>query len=110
MESKGVEVLNCSAPGGVESRRDDVDRLMSRVAEVRVIADGYEFRLAGELAETHAIAEAFIRAEAVCCSFLHFELAETADSLMLRLTGSQEAIRFAEAAGIAAPAGKMEAA
>ncbi len=90
------ERIECVAVGGVESRRVDADTLMSRVSETRSIAGGYELRLTGDPAETRAIAEAFIRAEAVCCSFLHFDLLESADGLRLRLTGSPAAMQFVE--------------
>ena len=89
------EAIECVAPGGVESRRGDIEALLNRVAEVRPIAGGYEFRLNGDPVETRAVAEAFISAEAACCSFLRFDLTDTPDGLRVRLTGSPAAIQFA---------------
>jgi SAM-dependent methyltransferase len=94
------EALDCLAPGGLESRQPDIDRLMSRVAEVNTIADGYEFRLTGDVAESRALVEQFIRDEATCCSFLNFQLVEAEDELLLRLTGSREAMVLAKDIGI----------
>lgn len=88
------DLIECIAPGGIESRRSDIDALMSRVAGARLIADGYELRLTGDPAETRAMAEAFIREEAACCSFLHFDLADAPDGLIVRLTGTPAAMQF----------------
>ena len=76
---------------------------MSRVAKVNAIDDGYELQLTGDPIETRALAETFIRQEATCCSFLHFDLAETAEGLRLRLTGSPAAMVFAQDIGIGRP-------
>lgn len=91
-----AEALECTAPGGVESRQGDIEALMSRVAEIHPLDDGgYEIRLTGDQAETRTMAETFIREEAACCSFLRFDLVEVEDSLRLRLTGSPAAMEFA---------------
>jgi SAM-dependent methyltransferase len=91
------EVIECAAPGGVESRRSEIEALMSRVTEITPLENGgYEIRLAGDLAETRALAETFIRDEATCCSFLHFDLIEAEEGWVLKLTGSPAAMEFAK--------------
>jgi len=101
------EVIECAAPGGVESRRGDIEALMSRVAEINPIDEGYELQLTGDADETRKLAETFIRAEARCCSFLHFDLVEAEEGLRLKLTGSSAATEFAKGMvfGVEASAG-----
>ena len=72
--------------------------MLSRIVDITTIADGYEFLLAGDPAESRALAEAFIREEAACCSFLHFDLADAPNGLRLRLTSSPAGIEFAKEA------------
>jgi SAM-dependent methyltransferase len=79
------ESFECAAPGGIASRQADIAALMSRIAAITPLAQGYEFQLTGDPAETRALAEAFIRAEAACCSFLRFELSDAPEGLRLRL-------------------------
>jgi len=95
-KSQQAEVIACTAPGGVSSRRPDLEALLSHIIDITPINSGYEFQLAGDPAETRPMVEAFIRAEATCCSFLHFNLIETPSSLRLQLTGSPAALEFAE--------------
>lgn len=95
--SEGEEV-ECVAPGGVESRRGDIEALMNRVAEINPVPDGYELLLTGNPAEARALAEAFIRQEASCCSFLHFELNDTPEGLRVKLTSSPAGVEFAKGA------------
>ncbi len=93
--SEGEEV-ECVAPGGVESRRGDIEALMNRVTEINPVPDGYELLLTGNPAESRALAEAFIRQEASCCSFLHFELDDTPEGLRVKLTSSPSGVEFAK--------------
>jgi SAM-dependent methyltransferase len=95
--SKGEEI-ECSAPGGSEARLKDSEALLSRIVNITPIADGYEFLLTGDPAETRALAEAFIREEAACCSFLHFDLAEVPGGLRLRLASTPAGVEFAKEA------------
>jgi arsenite methyltransferase len=81
----------CAAPGGVETRQADVAELASRIIGLNSVGDGYELLLGGERAETRALAEAFIQAEAVCCSFLHFSLRDSDEGLVLGLSGQPAA-------------------
>ena len=71
---------------------------MNRVAEINPVAGGYELLLTGNPAEARALAEAFIRQEASCCSFLHFELNDTPEGLRVKLTSSPAGVEFAKGA------------
>ena len=83
VEAAAVE---CAAPGGIESRRSDLEELWRRVTALNSYGDGYEFVLGGDQAESMTLAEQFIRDEAVCCSFLNFDLQPAPAGVLLRLS------------------------
>lgn len=80
-----VEMIEWATPGGSDALQSGAGGLLSRISNIAAVDDGYEIHLKGDPKETRAMAEAFLSREAVCCSPLRFDIAETADGVRVRL-------------------------
>lgn len=76
----------------------DADEWLTRLAEIRAIGRDALLSVGPDGAlrfrrdeATHTRLEAIIAAESLCCSFLSFNLQETADEMVLRISAPEDA-------------------